>query len=276
MVKMQINGRHRDLPSSWNDLNEEQFKRVCFVRAQHIHNENQQAVNASRMVLFHILSGLKTYIIEEITAIQWADILPHMNFIFDTPTLDHNPLPKVYVAGLGDLYGPEGMLDYSSFDEMISADKQFTTINTTEDEEQRYTLFAKLFFILYRPEHEHLAEFRKDPKRWNGDIREHFNSEIINERVKLYRGNVEFYKLVAAFIYYWSFRSNKLVAGFPNYFKEPDGDNEDRTGNDYGWADPLFEMSGDKFGTFEQTANQHWYTIMAEISRQIDKANARK
>lgn len=268
MKQLTINDKNYRLPSSWNEMSKKQFLKVCYVRSKNINEVSQLELNASRIIFFTILSGVPKRIIDKINASTWVDILPHMNFVVETPDLMNSPTPKISFGMFSSLRGPVGMLDHSSFDEMSAADTNFIRANQTGDLKYFYQLFA----TLWRPVRNDLHEFKHDPKNWNGDIREPYNSTVVSSRIDKIKKKVPFYYVIGAFMYYWSFRKNILEKGFPNYF---DGDKStDKSANDYGWAGPLLELaSSGVFGNAKETRTQHWKLIMIEISRQIDKKN---
>src|SRR3989338_421465 len=241
MKKLIIDLRSSQLPESWDELTEKQFMRACFVRAQHFHDSDDIALNASRIVLFRILTGTPLRRIGKISAAEWLDILPHMNFIFSTPVLSKNPVQVIHVPKLGKLYGPQGMLDNSMFDELITADRHFTQANL-EGEEQLIR-FYKLFCTLWRPERKDIKQFRSDTEKWNGDNREPINSNLINDRAQLLMQHLPLWKVLPAFIYYWAFRSSTLEKEYPKIFEKSSGSG---TGVNYGWAGFLLEISGSK------------------------------
>lgn len=274
MKNLKFDNKEYQLVQSWNEMTGKQFVRTCHIRGKHINDSTQEAFNASRIILFSILSNVPQNLINEITAVQWVDILPHLNFVFETPDLDHNPLKKISTGIFHNVIGPVGMLEHSTYEEMITADTFFTKASTTKDIEFLYRLFA----VLYRPERLNLKSVQCNPEIWNGDTREPFNSTLAKTRAKQYQESVPFHYVVGVFLYYWSFREHVLVKQFKNLFIKPQSSGQQvvRQGNDYGWAGQLLEMSGKQFGDLKETGNTHWSTILMEQSRQIDIARNRE
>lgn len=269
MKQLKFNDKEYKLVSSWDEMSEKQLLRTCYIRSKHLTDSDQVALNASRMILFSILTDVPQRLIEEINSSQWVDIVPHLNFVFETPDFTKNPLPKVSFGIFKKLIGPSGMLDHSTFEEMTVADTLFIRANQSKS----IDLFYQLFATLWRPERNDLKSFKGNPETWNGDEREPFNSTVISTRVADIKKHIPFHYIVAAFIYYWSFRKNVLEKGFPNYFDGPKS-SEEKEGNDYGWAGPMLQLSeGAVFGNLDKTKKQHWKIVMIEISRQIDKKN---
>lgn len=274
MKKLKFDDKEYQLVSSWDEMTGKQFVRTCHIRGEHINDTTQQAFNASRIILFSVLSNVPMKLIEEITAVQWVDILPHLNFVFETPNLTTNPFKKISTGFFKNVIGPAGMLDHSTYEEMITADTFFTKASEQKDVSFMYKLFA----VLYRPERLNLHQEQMNPKTWNGDHREPFNSTLAKSRAAEYEKKVPFHYVVGVFLYYWSFRDQQLIKGFPNLFQKPvsSGTQVKRQGNDYGWAGKLLQMSGKQFGDYDSTKNQHWRTILVEESRQIDIARERE
>lgn len=267
MKQLKFNDQEYKLVSSWDEMSEKQLLRTCFIRSKHLTDSDQVALNASRIILFSILTDVPQKLVQEITAVQWIDIVPHLNFVFETPDLSTNPIPKISFGMLKTLIGPSGMLDHSNFEEMTMADTLFIRANETKS----IDLFYQLFATLWRPERKDLKQFKSNPEKWNGDVREPFNDMVTSSRMAEIKKKVPFHYIVAGFVYYWSFRKNTLEARFPNYFDGPKGSKE-KQGNDYGWAGPMLQLSeGAVFGNLDKTKKQHWEIVMVEISRQIDK-----
>lgn len=268
MKTLKIDNNEYNLPESWSELTPKQFERVCSVRGQHINDASETALNASRMVLFYILSGVKMSIVSKITAHQWVDILPHMNFVFEVPDLKDNPMPIVKrFWSRTNLSGPVGMLKNSSAAEMVDADTAFVNGSNNKDVDKLYLLFA----ILWRPIRTDLEEFKKT-EEWNGDIREPFNQQLARERAAKYKKLIPEHIIFGAWIYYWSFRTHTLMAKFKKMFPK----NNKSSPSKYGWAGTLLEISGDKFGTFSETTRTNWYTILVELEREMEKDEKRR
>ena len=87
MKQLKFNNQEYKLVSSWSEMSEKQILRTCFIRSKHLTDSDQIALNASRIILFTILTDVPKKLVEEITAEQWVDILPHLNFVFETPDI---------------------------------------------------------------------------------------------------------------------------------------------------------------------------------------------
>lgn len=81
--------------------------------------------------------------------------------------------------------------------------------------------FFKIVALLCRPQRVDLEEFRKNPKTWNGDVREPFNGALADEREDIFK-NVPFGILLAVF-QYWEKMNNDFVARNEELFNGADG-----------------------------------------------------
>jgi hypothetical protein len=271
MVEIKIDEKQYRLKSSFTEFTEKELKIVCYLRSQNMNIEelDQIKFNAVRITLFKLLSNVPMSLIERITAVQWVDILPHMNFVFKAPDFKTNPFPRLRI-GANTYIGPSGMLDKSTVEEMSQADTAFIASSNGKEEDKLYLLAA----ILYRPQREDLAEFKKS-KEWNNDIREPFNIEKCKARVNEFKKLRSFY-VIAVYLYYFSFRENKLMK-FTRVFKKATEKQSD-TGTNRGWAGTLLEMAHlPVFGNIDQLIHQNWFTVVYEMDRQLEiKENQEK
>lgn len=267
MTPLKINNTEYKMLSSWDEMNKDEYPRACYVYGQSMTELSQIDFDAARMILLKVITNIPQRLLDGITSAEMIDILPFVDFVFDPPVLTKNPMPEVKV-GRTNFLGPEGMMEYSSFKEVVSADTAFTRANETKDVSFLYELFS----ILYRPIRKDLIEAKKDIKNWNGERREYYNPEITASRIARIKKKVPFHFIVGAFVYYWAFRDLHLVGGFKNIFSEKKTSTVEKVGNDYGWAGTWLHYSGKQFGDFDETGDREWKLVFIEISRQIDAA----
>lgn len=267
MVTIKIDSQEFQFPQAWNELTPVQLDRVALIRAEYMDATDEQSMNAARMAAFKFLSGVRFSKFMNITSNQWYDLLPLMNFLFEAPSMEINPLRSIRV-GARIYYGPVGMLEGATYKEMIDADTIFAKAANTKSKEDMYLLMA----IMWRQKRVDLSAFKRSEK-WNGDIRRPYNNPHAKELAKIFERKVSFHIAVLVFLYYWSFR-NQMMAQFANLFSDLEDD--ERQGNNYGWAGPLLEMSGGKFGTITETENTDWFTAMLHLSREMDLAEQRE
>lgn len=271
MVTVKIENKDYSLKTSFTEFTEKELKIVCYYRSMNMASESldQKQFNAVRIALFKLLSNVPMSLIEKITADQWVDILPFLNYCFKAPDFKTNPFPKLRV-GFQTYVGPIGMLDKCSIEEMSQADTAFVACSNGKEPDKMYLLVA----LLYRPVRRDLQEF-KASKHWNGDIREPFNAEKCKARVEKFKRLPPF-MAIAVFLYYYSFRENKLMA-FKRVFKKANEKKED-TGTNRGWAGTLLEMAHlPVFGKFDEIILQNWFNVVYEMDRQLEiKENQEK
>jgi hypothetical protein len=266
MKKIIINKSEYELAECWSELSPSQFDQCCWVRSQHLGEHDEVSLNASRIILFKIVTKVPQKIIYKINTYQWIDIFPHLNWIFENPKLKRYPHDYIKMGKFSqDLFGPSELLRESSIYEMSEADQAFVEAGSKNDQFKLYLLMA----ILFRPKRNDLDDYRKS-QDWNGDVREPFNKEVAVERAAIYAQKVKLQIAVGVYVYYESFRNQKLLS-FTNVFRQSKSTSSKL--KQYGWAGTLLQMSGGKFGPFNETAKENWLTVMVELSMQIDKAD---
>lgn len=261
------------LPTSWNDLSKKDFLWIASTFSNLISlqsSDDESYANeyyASKILLINRLckSVLSKRQALEVTAYQYADLLPITDFLDRSIDLDKQHLPHFWIRGRK-FYGPSAGLRQSSFNEFINADTYFINIHKKKDPNLIYKLVASL----YRPKQNQIRR-KKKANTWNGDLRAPFNENMIDALAKFFEKHLPPEKAQAILYFYWGFR-NKHVMQFENVFDEPDDSNVIRVGNNYGWAGTLLELSGDKFGNITQTGETNWFSVFVEMSRQIDIA----
>lgn len=264
MVSVKINDNNYYLKTSFTEFTEKELKIVCYHRSMNMNSESldQLQFNAVRIALFKLLSNVPMSLIHKITSAQWVDILPFLNYCFKAPDFKTNPFPKLLV-GLHTYVGPIGMLDKCSIEEMSQADTAFVACSNGKEPDKMYLLVA----LLYRPVRTDLQEF-KASKEWNGDVREPFNAEKCKARVDKFKRLPPF-MAIAVFLYYYSFRENKLMK-FTRVFKKAT-ENKPDTGTNRGWAGTLLEMAHlPVFGKLDEIILQNWFTVVYEMDRQLE------
>lgn len=97
----------------------------------------------------------------------------------------------------------------------------YTKPSNPANKRQNSEFFFKIVALLCRPQRVDLVEFRKNPKAWNGDVREPFNGALADEREEVLR-NVPFGILLAVF-QYWEKMNNDFVTRNEELFNGADG-----------------------------------------------------
>jgi len=265
MKTILINDKKYDLVTSYSEMNSYQFLTISGLLGQNIFTERDMLeLNSDRIAAFHLLTNIPFKILREIKAFEWADILPHMNYLYQVPDLKSNPIPKFQYSLFKTYYGPQGFFENCSIEEIVNADDAFVKAVTTKKEEHIFKLFA----ILYRPLRSDINQFKSSPD-WNGDNREPYNAQTMRERLELFsKLNSSF--PYAVFYLYFSFRTNRLLT-FKNIFSVPKNSKTKTQVNNYGWAGTLMEMAETGvFGGLDETKKVNWFTFMVALSKKID------
>lgn len=264
MKTLSIDNKKYNLRTSYKEMNRKTFFMICTLYTKFLTKATIEEYNALRIQAFFILIGTRYRITTKIVSSEWVDILPYIDYVFeDAPNLDKNLIPVLKVGRFRrkKLFGPQGMLDNVSIYEMMEADTAFVQASNFQNIEKVYLLAS----ILYRPQREDLAEFKRSV-RWNKDVREPYNFATANERIKLMK-KVPFYKIVAIFLYYWSFREGQLIKNpiFAPLFEGKDTN----MGLDIGWLGTLLQVSNSTFGTLDQTKEQNWKLVLVKIANDM-------
>jgi len=261
MVTVEIDGKVYSLKQSYKELTRKQYAIVSHVRASNLMQleQNQIEFNAIRINLFYFLSNIPLRKIRWITSAEWVDLFPYINWVFNTPDLDQNPI-QWFNLRFKTYYGPIGMLDNSTMEEFSYADTSFTVASNGNDLEHMY----KIVSFLYRPSRRDLAEF-KNSEKWNGDIREPFNYDKSKRRLKLFK-KMKFRDVVGVYLYFSAFRKY-CERNYPELFKK----SSSGSGSSKGWAEMLLEVSHlPVFGTVDQVSIQNCHTVLFELNRQLE------
>lgn len=257
-------------PESWNDLTRSQFLFLCDKFRGLISTDSEITLDfvedyyASRMLLTRKIIKMGWLDYRKVTASQHADLLVVTDFIQGELNLDKQHLPKIHVMGRI-FYGPSKGLNQSSFGEFVAADSYFMNIS----KKQEISIMFKLIATLYRPKQQNIKGLKR-AGLWNGDMRQDFNSNIVDARARFFEKYMSKKIAWAILYFYWGFR-NTSVLRFENLFSEPEETEHVKiSGNRYGWGGTLLEMSGKVFGDLEATEKTNWITVFVELSRQVD------
>lgn len=275
MINIEWHNKKFTFPESWEEMTEKQFLDYTSILGTLLFHENitEQEIYARRLIALQKIMGVPVYLFQRANADEFLDLLKLLDF---TKEIDINVqlVPSVKIkTGLFKrlkLVGPDKGLDTSIFDEFILADTYFVNISKQKNIDLAYHLFA----ILYRPVREDLKEFRNSPQ-WNGDVREPFNATKCKERVPMLKKYLPRKYLIAVLYFYWGFREKNLLVYktlFPDPPKEKgNSEQTQKQKNSYGWAATRLELSGHKFGNYQQTGQENWHNIIFDMHREEEK-----
>lgn len=259
-----------EMPSSWNDFKPKQFlkisKRYYPVLSNTDKEKQSDVFYLSKMLILKELLKMNWFTFMKLTDEQIASMLPCLDFMEDKIDLNKQLLPKFRIK-LKTFYGPEAKLINSDFNEFIQADTYFLNASKGQSDEM-----YKLAAVLYRPKSKILSQKKKDIN-FNGDIREDYSTLMFKKRTEYFKQHLPEHVKWAIFFFYWGFRNTNVIV-IENIFQKPNKAGK-RVGDDLGWIDTLFEMSGDIFGDMKNTGKTQWYTVLVQVSRKIRDAKKR-
>lgn len=199
-----------------------------------------------------------------------VDLLKTSDFIFKENTLTHNLFPhiplSIFRRGVrgeallkrNSLYGPSDELKNISLAEFSYADSFYLKYFKSKNTEDLDLMIA----CLYRPKQK---EVDINSEYFTGDIREKFNKNTIEQRAAQIKKLHIKYKQ-AILLFYIGCRTY-IVDSHPSVFPKDSKQKASR----FGYASLILELSGQKFGNYEQTQQQELYTILTYLEVLAEK-----
>jgi len=262
MVEVKFNKHSIQCFSSWNDIDKPYlfFLSKNFDRLVQIEKDLEFEILAT-LQLFNIrwwkpLLALK---VAKTNNEQMVGLTALIDFLKPLSEIDitNNLMPKIRCK-LKYFYGPSEFLSNISIEEFAFADKAFVLFL----KEKKFEALDELVAILYREKDKDANTKNKDYK---GDNRLPFNSYQIEFNQK--RLNcLSFYIKISVFLFYWGCR-NSLVKKYKNVFSS--GNENKASSLDLGWIQVIFDLSGEKFGTIEETSNHNMHLVMAFLEKEV-------
>lgn len=183
--------------------------------------------------------------------------LTHFLAPLDKIDLTNQLLPKIRHRGTW-LLGPKEALSNITLQEFAYADKAFIDFINNKN----FQSLDRLIAILYRPKK---ACFSENSPNYQGDLRIAFNAFKINQQLKRIKYLDWHYKM-AICMFFWGSR-NFLAKAYPHVFSS--GNKRTAKSQKLGWIQVIFDLSGEKFGTIQQTANEKLYTVLAFLEKEL-------
>ena len=269
-LKFNNSNKKFEVAENWNELSAAQIFQIAHIRSCITNPNSDSEVVTSKLAFFNVISKVPHYLNNSIPLEAWPDLMDLTNWIFEKPKFKENPFPKLqkrYGMKFKSIviYGPQGNLKHSTFEEFTAADDAFLDFHLNKNE----TAVWKLLASLYRKERSDIKQFKEDPEVWNGDNREPFNSAMVSRNAEEFSKIFPLHHAIAVAMYYDSFRTNNVVNN-PNFkalFSNSSGG-----GSKVGWIGTLLESAGSKFGDINATAKQHWSIILYNLNQEIEKA----
>lgn len=221
--------------------------------------ENKSLILAKAAILLRLLTGTKKEIkkqalqLKSLTGEELYDCVQVSNFIFEKNTLTNCPLPIVRV-GLKKFYAPNNSLSNITGFEFSFADLNFMKYHNSGNEEHLNNLIA----TIYRPG---VSVFNK-----TGEKRVTFNHKLIETYAKKIK-KLSYAEKQLILIWFMGCRQ-QIIDENKSVFT---GENQQKS-EVSGWISVIMALSGDRFGTFEQTG----HTDLSLIFLHLRQLNAQK
>jgi dsDNA-binding SOS-regulon protein len=258
MHDVSIAGRKKKVAEAWNELTREQLLRLMPILYGAYTDLQRQ-----RIELLWVLFGINWALGLAITPVQYVQILPLTDFLLaETVGLTAQLLPSVQLRWYRlRLWGPSGGFRNLRFLEFVFADSYFMAYANSQEEQWLNRLLA----VLYRPQR---FPYFPNSVTYGGDRRQDFNENLIDARAQQLAQLPQAEKL-AILTWYRGCRQ-ALEQRYPHVFT-PDHEQQ-ATDNTGGWAHVLREMSGQAFGTVDETGRQHLHMVLAKMEEDSQRA----
>jgi len=251
MNKIEIGTKVFSYASEWNELTNEQL--IEFAR---LYTKGLKEYDF-KLKFFSLLSGIELGILKKFDEFDLVRAVETIDFLFRKSEkgihldvqLTKNLIPKIL-----DYVGPISEFDNLSFIEFVNAHSAYIAFAQTWETEYLDRLVA----ILYRERAKKMNLY---------DLRVKYEDASVDERIKRI-ANVS-YALKLCVFFYFEGCMNYVQKEFPALFKRSEEETE--TENEYGFLGILFDISGDKFGDFDKTAEQNLFLILSYLDNNLKK-----
>ena len=260
MHTLQLDGRPKQVAATWDELSREQLLRLMPVLYHAYASKYEQLIE-----LLAILFGINVVFALRFTPVQILEVKWMTAFLLG----EHVGLTRQLLPWLRGkwyqrpLYGPADSLSNVRFLEFVFADSYFVAYASSQ--EQQY--LDRLLAVLYRPQR---WPHRPRAADYGGDRRQEFNENLVESRLARVAALRPAEKL-AVLTWYRGCR-HALELRFPLVFTPANEETASRQAG--GWDYVLREMSGQAFGSFEETGRQHLHTVLAKM--EDDSARAQE
>ncbi len=256
-------------PRTWNECSKDQlyyiasqlqkWRPVFSSSKAYLKKEQSKAVLFIRMALLQVMLGVnpfnvfssRTRAFRKILPEQMLDLLKTVDFIFESNNLTENKFPII-----NGLHGPADGLRFLSVGEFAFTETYFLKYHTTQSEEFLNKLCATLYREQAFENQDHL------------DKRAKFNDASIDSRAQKIKGWNSHLKQVVL-LFYIGCREKIIRDNQSLFTKTKKGDKQKQN-----WAELILDLSGDKFGSMDQTSDTPIFTILVylkKLQKQADK-----
>lgn len=260
-ISLKIDNTEFHAAASWNQLDQSQFTKV----AHHVFSiqqlvlsapENSIEITAHKLHIARIALNLPMKYWMILNEEHHATLLPVAD-----PFLNELALSDTFIKSFEHnkttYHGPGSRFKSCSIEEFVNADSYYMQFYKTKKVVFLYYLAASLY-----------REYSSDNETNKGNARVNFNPNHVGPRAqKLERMNI--HTLHSIFMQYQGVRT-WLQKKYPLVF--PKSDNQEKnSSNTNGLGSMILELSGGKFGTYEQTKSIDVVPFMEEMSNLIQQ-----
>ncbi len=239
-----------DIPKEWNDLNPRQLKALAL-----LFSSGKKGLLFDYKVLF-ILMNIRPWqfwkyrkLYKVIRNVKFSDLKEHYKWVYNEVGLTTFPIINYHLS-IVKYQRPMDRLTNITIDEFAHCDDLFLGWHKTKDKEYLQYLCA----VLYR-------ETDKQGKRVE------FDKHDLGRRAKDFK-KVSLKKLLVVAMAYQgckTYITNQFPVVFPasSKIKKSKGGNLPQSS---GFGKLILQMSGQKFGTYEETKRTNVYTFLSELT----------
>lgn len=266
---IKINSENRqiiiDLASNWKELTAKQLLYIAtHWKTWQVILKSNDSMQKARAKLFAILILDKSEkevkkILQYLSLVDYEEqninLLELTNFVFKKNECIHNLFLKIKIGFFKNLYGPADKLSNCSINEFSFAIKYYNIYNQSQDENHLDLLIASLY--------------RSKKKNWEetGDIRENFNPFTAEKHIKQISKLSYAHKQAIYLFFHGCLEAISLA--FPNVFSRPEFE-EKQTSTGKTFLDIILKLSGEKFGSFNETQAENCYIILRQLNTLIE------
>ncbi|MDB5270878.1 MAG: hypothetical protein JWP58_3918 [Hymenobacter sp.] len=261
-----IDGRHRAVAATWNELTPELLLRVVRVLYDRSLDEMQQRIHLLAVLLqVPLATVVMRYTPAQIIQIKWLTDFVLADLTLTAQLVPGVTLPRTWRRPLPTAWwGPREKFRNLRFLEFAFADAYFVAY--CQDPTQAQWL-DNLVAVLYRPQRRPYRPLASD---YDGDRREAFNPVHVAARAAQVAHLPHLVKL--AIVTWYRGCRLELERVYPAVFT-PAIESKAAESTD-GWAHVAREMSGPTFGTLEQTEKQLTRDVLAKMEDDARQAEA--
>ena len=242
------------LPGTWNELSESNILYIGNLwQAWQMMIKDNLSLKKARGLLLLELTGFKgkklvdlceafSNLDEEID----FDVLSLTDFIFNDFKLNRNLVPVIRLNQFDKYHGPADKLSDISIDEFSFAFSCYTQFHKTNEEHY----LDKLAAVLYRPYNPHYEK--------TGDKKVPFNNKLVDKYEVVFSRLPDGYK--NAIYLFFKGCLDFIAKKFPEVFNS---ENKGKSGGSFNKT--IIAMSGDKFGSYDQTKVQNLYIVLETL-----------